>query len=284
TYCYVPLSRGPSRSRPPEEVLAEARDLVRHGYRELVLSGINLGEYSVPAEGMRDFWDLLLWLEARLLARSLDGVRLRLSSLDPTLLGDRGLRTMASSELLCPHLHLSLQSASPRILSHMGRDRCSVGDVAGFIHELARVWPEFALGADFLLGFPGETEADFERTLAFVRELPFTYGHVFTFSPRPGTRAGGFSGKVPQEAKKRRSADLRGVLQDKQQAFTRRISRRSRLKIVLEQRSPPAGRCEYYSLCHLDADPGPGREGNLIAARPIEPREDGIFVREEETI
>ncbi|MCF8030013.1 MAG: MiaB/RimO family radical SAM methylthiotransferase [Desulfohalobiaceae bacterium] len=284
TYCYVPLSRGPSRSRPPEEVLREALDLARHGYRELVLSGINLGQYSAAGEGVRDFWDLLFWLETRLIAAGRDGIRLRMSSLDPSLLGDKGLRTLAASELLCPHLHLSLQSASPGILSDMGRDRYRPADVSAFIRELTRIWPDFALGADFLLGFPGETERDFAETLDFARKMPFTYGHVFTFSPRPGTRAAGFSGSVSPGVKKRRSEELRGVLQDKQQAFACRMAELDRLWMVLEQRDPPAGRCEYYSLCYLGGDPGPGREGELIAVQPLEPREGGILVREEKAL
>ena len=284
TYCYVPLSRGPSKSRPPEEVLREALDLVRHGYRELVLSGINLGEYCAAGEGMRDFWDLLFWLETRLIDEGRGGIRLRMSSLDPSLLGDKGLRTLAASGLLCPHLHLSLQSASPRILTDMGRDRYRPRDVAAFIRELTRIWPDFALGADFLLGFPGETEQDFAETIDFVRKMPFTYGHVFTFSPRPGTRAAGFSGRVAPGVKKRRSEELRGVLQDKQKAFALRMADVGRLRMVLEQRDPPAGRCEYYSLCYLDGEPGPGREGELIAVQPLEPREGGIFVREEKAL
>ena len=284
TYCYVPLSRGPSQSRPPEEVLREALDLARHGYRELVLSGINLGQYAAPGEDIRDFWDLLFWLETRLIAEGRGGIRLRMSSLDPSLLGDKGLRTLAANELLCPHLHLSLQSASPDILKDMGRDRYRPADVSAFIRELPRIWQDFALGADFLLGFPGETEQDFAETLDFARKMPFTYGHVFTFSPRPGTRAAGFSESVSPGVKKRRSEELRGVLQDKQQAFAFRMADVDRLRMVLEQRDPPAGRCEYYSLCYLDGDPGPGREGELIAVQPLEPREGGILVREEKAL
>jgi MiaB/RimO family radical SAM methylthiotransferase len=281
TYCYVPISRGPSRSRPPEEILSEALNLAQAGYREMVLSGINLGGYRAAAEGMRDFWDLVSWLEARLLDEGCGGIRLRTSSLDPALLRDKGLRTLAESALLCPHLHLSLQSASPKVLREMGRTGYSPGDVAAFLRELSGVWPEFALGADFLIGFPGESEEEFAETLDFVRQSPFTYGHVFTFSPRPGTRAAAFSETVPQEAMKRRSQDLRTVLREKRQAFERRLADHHRLHMVLEQRDPPAGRCEYYSLCVLEADPGPGREGEVVPVRPLSTREDGILVREE---
>jgi tRNA A37 methylthiotransferase MiaB len=163
----------------------------------------------------------------------------------------------------------------------MGRTGYSPGDVAAFLRELSGVWPEFALGADFLIGFPGESEEEFAETLDFVRQNPFTYGHVFTFSPRPGTRAAAFSETVPQEAMKRRSQDLRTVLREKRQAFERRLADHHRLHMVLEQRDPPAGRCEYYSLCVLDTDPGPGREGEVIPVRPLCVREDGILAREE---
>ena len=282
TYCYVPLARGPSRSRPPEEILSEALDLAEAGYREMVLSGINLGGYRAAAEGMRDFWDLVAWLEACLLAQGPAGIRLRMSSLAPSLLGDKALQTLAGSKLLCPHLHLSLQSASPEVLRDMGRSGYHPDNVAVFLREVSGVWPEFALGADFLIGFPGERDKDFEETLAFVRHNPFTYGHVFTFSPRPGTRAAAFSETVPQEAMKRRSSELRGVLREKQQVFERRLAARDRLHMVLEQRDPPAGRCEYYCLCSLDADPVPGREGGVIPVRPLRVRQDGIVAREEE--
>ena len=278
SYCIVPLTRGPSRSRPPQEILAEANRLLQAGYSELVLSGINLGQYAVASQGMEDFWDLLPWLEARLEVSHSGRIRLRISSLEPSLLQAKGLQALRRSRLVCPHLHVSLQSASPEVLRRMGRDPRSADLISEFVGELRQSWPLFGLGADILVGFPGETEADFERTVAFCRSQPLSYGHVFVFSPRPGTRAQQMSGQLDSGLKKERSRIIRELLQKKREAFLHRLAGESRLSVVLEDTDPAVGLCEHYAVCRFEEPLQGGQPSDLVEAKPVRPSNGGLLV------
>lgn len=273
TYCIVPLARGPARSRDPEDVQAEADRLVCAGYRELVVSGINLGQYGRGLQRGMDFWDLLLELDDFLSRRHGDRARLRLSSLDPGLLNAKGLRALAGSRVVCPHLHLSVQSASPSVLRSMGRTHYRPEGIGDFLERLRTVWPVFGLGADILVGFPGETEEDYRETEHFCRELPLTYGHIFTYSARPGTNAATMRQRVPERLKKERSRILRGLLAEKRSAFLEELRELSEVTVVLEQSEPPLGLCEYYVLCHLQA----GRsDARAVRAQPRDSGESGL--------
>ncbi|MFW5792297.1 MAG: MiaB/RimO family radical SAM methylthiotransferase [Desulfohalobiaceae bacterium] len=268
TYCIVPHARGPARSRPPEDSLAEALRLARGGVMELIVSGTNLSQYGRDLAPGEDLWDFLTRLQKGL--QDLPSPpRLRLSSLEPSQLGHKALATLARCSLVVPHLHLSLQSASPEVLRRMGRGHYSPDQVTGFVRDLHRVWPLFALGADFLLGFPGESEQDFCLTRDFAGDLPFSYGHVFSFSPRPGTPAASMPGRVPAPEVKQRSRSLRGELRGKKTAFLQRLCREPRLEVVLQGGSPAKGVSRHYAECLFD-HPLPGiAPGALVAARPL---------------
>ena len=268
TYCIVPLTRGPSRSREPKDILAEANRLLQAGHHELVLSGINLGQYAKPSRGLSDFWDLLRWLEERIVDISPGSVRLRMSSLEPNLLHAKGLDALSESRLVCPHLHVSLQSASPGVLRRMGRDPGSAERVSAFVQDLAGKWPLLGLGADLLVGFPGETAADFEQTLAFCREMPFSYGHVFAYSPRPGTKAKAMEGQVGSREKKERSRLLREMLTERREEFLARLARQQRVRVVLEDTERSVGLCEHYAVCRFDEPLTSEEPGALVDARP----------------
>ena len=193
-YCIVPLTRGPARSRPPRDCLAEMRRLLEAGYREIMISGINLRQYAMRDEGCRDFWDLLSYLDRELSpewgsgARP-DPARFRISSVEPAQLTERGIATLAETRMVCPHLHLSLQSGSADVLKAMRRGHYTPEALLSAVEGVAKLWPRFGLGADILMGFPGETEAHVLETLEVVRSLPLTYAHVFPYSARPGTVA-----------------------------------------------------------------------------------------------
>lgn len=251
SYCIVPYTRGRPVSRPVDEILAEARALAANGFQELIISGINLGQFAWPQRVGYDFWDLLRDLDNHLAEHFGEQVRLRLSSLEPTLLNDKGLETLEQCNLVCPHLHLSLQSASPGILRQMGRSPEGPELIASFLSQLKDIWVRFALGADVLLGFPGETEADFSKTKNFISEQAFTYGHVFSYSPRPGTKASGMAGQVPGPVKRERSAQLRGLLKRKKAAFIAGLLTVGSQDIVLEEVDPALGLNQYYVVCHL---------------------------------
>ncbi|MGM0423457.1 MAG: MiaB/RimO family radical SAM methylthiotransferase [Thermodesulfobacteriota bacterium] len=276
TYCIVPLARGGSRSRPWQEILQEALALARAGFQELVLSGINLAQFRFPGGG--GFWELVHRLDQELVRRLDRPPRLRLSSLDPGLLGDNALQVLDSCRLVCPHLHLSLQSASPKVLQNMGRWGYQAGQVQDFLSSLRNVWPVYALGADFLLGFPGEKEEDFLQTYEFCGTQPLSYAHVFTYSPRPGTQAAQFSDQVAQREKKRRSQEIRRLMQAKRQDFWQGISSLSRLEVVLEQNSPALGLCEYYVTCLLQEEPQDLEARDRILVQPVEVQEQGLLV------
>jgi threonylcarbamoyladenosine tRNA methylthiotransferase MtaB len=212
-YCVIPFVRGRSRSLPPEQVLEEIRRLADSGYREVVLSGINLGSYGRDLAPRVEFVDLLRRiLEETALAR------LRLSSIEPMDVTRDLVQLFASTHRIARHFHIPLQSGSDRILAAMHR-WYRAAHYARRLELVQEHLPGSAIGADVIAGFPGETEDEHRTTLAFVEQLPFTYLHVFTFSKRPGTRAAGMSGEVPPAALQRRSRELRALAAQKNAAF-----------------------------------------------------------------
>jgi tRNA A37 methylthiotransferase MiaB len=269
-YCIVPRARGASRSRTVQDVASEAVRLAGAGFRELVLSGINLGHYGRDLPGAPDFWDLLAAVASALDAARPGRVRLRLSSLDPGMLGAKAQDVLAAAPAVCPHLHISLQSADPGVLAAMRRSHYRAQDIAGFVADMRRLWPVMALGADILTGFPGESQAAFAATLKFCRELPLTYAHVFPYSRRPGAPAAALPGQIAADVKKERARLLRELARDKKAAFARRVAALERVSFVAERSRPARGVCEYYLECRLD---GPGqadiRPRQLVAAAPV---------------
>ena len=289
SYCIVPLTRGRSVSRPPGDILAEMTRLHGAGFQELILSGINLRQYgrdfprSAP---IRDFWSLLVWLEARLAPDWTGRARWRLSSLEPGQLGEAALAALGESRLVAPHLHISLQSGSSSVLRRMGRGHYDPAALPEFLGALRRVWPVMGLGADILMGFPGESGAEFAETRAFVADLPLTYAHVFPFSPRPGTAAAVMPGQVPRGAAEERAAIIRAVAEDKKEAFLRFLLERpggGALRMLLESRDTGLGVSEYYASCHLPAAamPDNARAGAILDVRPagLEPGRLAVVVK-----
>jgi threonylcarbamoyladenosine tRNA methylthiotransferase MtaB len=212
SFCVIPSVRGPSRSAPAERVLDEVRALAAR-YREVVLTGINLGRWGRDLPGRPRLAGLL----RRLLAET-DVARLRLSSVEPLDWTDELLEVVATSSRMARHIHAPLQSGSDRILRRMYR-RYRARHYADRLRRARRSIPAAAIGADVLVGFPGETDADFEATLRLIEELPFTYLHVFTYSARPGTPAADWGEQVPAAVKKERNQLLREVAARKGAAF-----------------------------------------------------------------
>ena len=182
-FCIIPSVRGRSRSVPLGEAAAEAARLAGRGYREIVLAGIHLSSYGRDLEPRSSLLGLLETLEA-----AAPDARLRLSSLDPRLTDGALVAHVTSSPAVRPHFHLSLQHAAPAVLRAMGRP-VEPGSYERLLEELRRRSPDAALGADLIVGFPGETEAEFEELRAFVEASPLTYVHAFPYSPRRGTPA-----------------------------------------------------------------------------------------------
>jgi threonylcarbamoyladenosine tRNA methylthiotransferase MtaB len=235
SYCVIPFVRGKSRSLPPNEVIAEIRSLSDSGYREIVLSGINLGTYGRDFAPRVEFDDLL--------RRILDETpieRMRISSIEPLDVTQDLIALFASTPRIAQHFHMPLQSASDRILAAMHRWYRSE-HYARRVELIREHLPHAAIGADVIAGFPGETEDDHAATMAFIERLPFTYLHVFSFSKRPGTRAAAMPNEVPALTVRRRARELRVLGERKAAAFHRTQVDRT-LEVLTLRHTPLAAR------------------------------------------
>ena len=202
TFCITTLARGGSRSRSTSELVDEAAALAER-HPEIVLTGIHIGGYGADAGGS-------LGALVTRLVREVPRVRIRLSSLEATEVDGELLEHLCGDAArVAPHLHAPLQSGSDRLLRRMGRHWYTAGSYAAAVERVVGRRAVFALGADLIAGFPGETEADHRATLELVERLPFTYLHVFPFSPRPGTAAERLAERVDDRTAERRAAELR---------------------------------------------------------------------------
>jgi threonylcarbamoyladenosine tRNA methylthiotransferase MtaB len=242
TFCIIPLGRGPSRSVPAGDVVAQTRRLVDSGYLEIVLTGVDLTSYGKDLPGQPTLGQLV----GRLLKLVPGLPRLRLSSVDPAEVDLHLLALLADEPRLMPHLHLSVQAGDPLILKRMKR-RHSRDDVLELCAGLRRQRPEIAFGADLIAGFPTETEAMFERTLALIDEADLTYLHVFPYSPRGRTPAARMP-QLPAGVRKERAAKLRRA---GQVALRRHLERQiGRTARVLIERDG-TGRSENFTPFRL---------------------------------
>ncbi|OFV85406.1 MAG: tRNA (N(6)-L-threonylcarbamoyladenosine(37)-C(2))-methylthiotransferase MtaB, partial [Acidobacteria bacterium RBG_16_64_8] len=230
-YCVIPLARGPARTMPQAEVLEQVRLLAARDYQEVVLTGIDLGSWGRDT-GEGTLADLL----ARLLGETRPA-RYRLSSIEPLGVDSRLLDTLESmGERMAHHFHLPLQSGADRVLTRMNRPY-TAADYLGVVTRLARRFPQAALGADVIVGFPGETEEEFEETHAFLEHPPLTYFHVFSYSDRPGTAAAAMSPKVGPETIHTRSLRLRELGERKNAAFRDRLVGTQERALILRERT-----------------------------------------------
>ena len=227
TFCIIPHLRGKSVSRPLPAVLDHARALVAAGYKEIDLTGVHTGVYG---HDLDPSVNLLTLLEHLTRVEGLE--RIRLNSIEPTTVSDALLDFIAATPKICRHLHICLQSGDDEILRRMRR-HYDVAFYRELIIKVMRRLPECGLGSDMLVGFPGETEAHFERTYQVVESLPFSYLHVFSYSARPGTPATKYPDQVHPQAKKARSQRLRTLGRAKKWAFAERFLGRS-LDILVE--------------------------------------------------
>ena len=228
SFCIIPFVRGRSRSAPADQVIDQVGNLSRR-YREVVLSGINLGRWGREPGGRMRLADLI----RRLLAETAVE-RLRLSSVEPMDFSDDLLTLMAGSTRIARHVHAPLQSGCDRVLRRMHR-KYRPRHYADRIRLARRLMPDCAVGADVMAGFPGETEADFEESRAFIESLPFTYLHVFTYSERPGTPAAEMPVPVPMPVRKERNRILRELAARKNLEFRRSTIGRTLSVVTLHE-------------------------------------------------
>jgi len=262
-YCAVPLARGPSRSFDRDEILQRADSLAEAGFREVVLTGVDIASYGADRYGSS-------YGLAELLRDLLEPprFRVRLGSLEPMRLGDGFLSGLALRGV-CRHLHLSFQSASTRVLSLMGR-ACTAEDVVRLSMEARRAFPGCILGGDLITGFPGERDEDFAETMRLLDPDHglMDYAHVFPFSPRPGTRAGAASGKrCPGSPSKERADALRAASKARRTRYARSQAGEE-LEVLVESRrigGRLVGLSDNYVTVRVPAGSKPGE---LVRMRP----------------
>ncbi|HKM85438.1 MAG TPA: MiaB/RimO family radical SAM methylthiotransferase [Terriglobales bacterium] len=269
SFCVIPYVRGQSRSLPMERVVAEVRTLVEAGYREVVISGINLGRWGRDLKEVDGRWSLVVGeqkpltsaissgpqpksnrgrpttgdqrLEA-LIRAILDQTsleKLRISSVEPMDWSDELIGLMAASGRIAKHAHVPMQSGSDAVLRRMHR-KYRPWHYREKILKIRAAMPTAAIGADVMVGFPGETEAEFAETRRMIEELPFTYLHVFTYSARPGTKAAEQGGQVPLVMARERNRVLRAIASGKKAAFMRSL-----VGTVIEAITLQSGRAEF---------------------------------------
>lgn len=244
SYCIVPYTRGPSRSRDPKSVISEIRYLEQKGAKEVVLVGIHIGRYGMDLTPAMDLEKLLQQILSDTRIH-----RIRLSSIEPTELTDSLIELAASSERICNHFHVPLQSGDDGILAKMRRPYTA--DFFGKrIKFLRSALPDAAIGADIMVGFPGETDQAFENSLGLVSRLPLTYLHVFPFSPRPQAPASDFPMQVPPEIKKNRAKRLRLAGIDKKAEFFKNFKNRC-VEVLIERPGKEAGSLSGLSANYI---------------------------------
>jgi len=251
TFCVVPYTRGAEYSRTPSEIVAEVERLAARGVREVTLLGQNVNAYHGDAP------DGGTWSLARLLRRlaEIPSVeRLRFTTSHPRDMDDDLIALFGDEEKLMPYLHLPYQAGSDRILAAMNRKH-TAEEYEALIARIRAARPDIALSTDIIVGFPGETEADFEDTLALARRIGFAQAFSFKYSARPGTPAAKLDGQVPETAKKARLATLQTLLEESRHAFDRSTVGR-RLPVLFEGkgRKPGqiAGRSPYLQAVHVE--------------------------------
>ena len=259
SFCIIPFVRGRSRSAPADQVIAQIRGLAER-YREVVLSGINLGrwgrEYGFSESPVR---------LVHLLRRILDETaieRVRLSSVEPMDFSDELLALMAESPRVARHVHAPLQSGSDAVLRRMHR-KYRPRHYEDRIGKARSLMPDAAIGADVMVGFPGETDEEFEQSRAFIEGLPFTYLHVFTYSERPGTPAAESRAQVPVPARKERNRILRDLAARKNLAFRQSMIGRTLSAVTLD--SGPVALTSNYLKVELASPRDPNRLVELKA-------------------
>ncbi len=256
SFCIIPFARGRARARDFANLLEEARSLAGRGVRELVLTGVNIGTYGHRGRGILDVVEGL---------NGVEGIdRIRISSIEPTTIPEALFGMMRDPDhALLPFLHIPLQSGCDRILQAMRR-KYSVSEYLDFIHRANESVPDLCIGTDIMVGFPGETDDEFDETCRVLRHNPFAYCHVFTFSEREGTPAAGMDAGVPVDERARRSACLRRLGSERRLIYYRKHIGRT-MRVLFEDPKPGlwTGYTDNYIRVVVDAATVPDSAGDL---------------------
>ena len=233
SYCLIPYARGPVRSRPAEDIVEEVRALVEAGHREIVLTGINTALYGTEAGAECSLSQLLTMLDELEAPEGRD-FRIRLSSLEPTVVDKDNVEEIIRHRRLCHHLHLSVQNGSDSVLKSMNR-HYTRAEYLEIVRALRDYDPDFGITTDIIVGFPGETEEDFRDTLDIVKEASFGKTHVFRYSPRRGTAGAKLKGAVPEAIKKERAGILEEAAEEVARRFRQSIIGKEQTVLIEEE-------------------------------------------------
>jgi threonylcarbamoyladenosine tRNA methylthiotransferase MtaB len=269
-YCIIPTVRGGARSRPSSAVLGEVAARVAQGQPEVVMTGISVGDYRDPEEGL-ELGELMVR------AARVEGVeRVRLSSVEVIHVRDSLVEALREEPKVCPHLHVPMQSGDDGVLAAMGR-HYTAGEYLEAIATLRGAVPQVNVTTDIIVGFPNEDEAAFERTLELVREAGISRVHAFSYSPRPGTVAEELGDRVPPEEKKRRSRELRGLSEVRSRHHRAgKLGASERVLVDKVADTQCSGYTADYTRCYLPA--GAARAGEVVEVSVQEMHADGLRV------
>ena len=245
SYCIVPYARGPSRSLPPEKLIEHLRVLKEKRFKEVVLTGIHIGSYGMDLTPPFPLEKLLRRIEEEKIPD-----RIRLSSIEPLDFSAGLISFLSQSTKVCPHLHIPIQSGDDEILRLMNRnyDHFLLLDLIQKLHQSI---PKLAIGADVIVGFPGETEEKFEHTYELIKSLPFSYLHIFPFSKRKGTPASQFPWRVDEAVIKKRAEKMRELGKKKRQAFYHQFLHQELRVLVEDRREKETGRWKGFSRNYI---------------------------------
>ena len=273
-YCLIPYARGPVRSRPPEEILREAAMLLDSGVREIVLTGINTALYGTEPGAQCSLADLLSDLD------KIDGeFRIRLSSLEPTVVDKNNVEQIIRFSRLCHHLHLSVQNGSDRILRSMNR-HYTRDEYLEIVRAIREFDPLYGITTDIVVGFPGETESDFADTIDIVRQAGFGKVHVFRYSPRKGTVGAGLPDAVPGQTKIDRSDALERISADVARDFIRKNMLVEHTVLIEEHQAGYAtGYTDNYIRVYIEDSDYVLEPGSFVTVRLEELHEDGCIAK-----
>ena len=265
-FCIIPRVRGKSVSVGKREILSQVKEFIGRGFKEIVLTGIHICSYGADLKPESSLLQLLQEIS------SLDGIgRVRLSSLDPRFLDSRFIDCITQSEKICPHFHVSLQTGSDGILRRMGR-KINIADYRRILARLREMSPLASLGADIIVGFPGETDENFRESYSFLDQSPLTYFHVFSYSSRPGTLASSWrqlNGKTVKE----RAARLRDLSRRKNTSFRKLLLGKKCDAIVIKKEKNRAVVLTSNSI-KVSVPDGPFREREEVKVKITEVDEE----------
>jgi len=227
TYCIIPYARGHIRSRKPDSIIAEVKELAENGFREIVLTGIHVASYGKDL-GNTSLIDIIEKVH------EIDGIRrIRMSSVDPNVMTDGFIERLSRLPKICGHFHLSLQSGCDETLKRMNR-KYTTGEYRRVVKKLREVFADVAITTDLIVGFPGETEEEFQKTVDFVEEIAFSAMHVFKYSQRSGTPAAKYENQIKPQVKDSRSKVITAIAQKNEEKFKKAFIGRSK-PVLYEQ-------------------------------------------------